>query len=956
MRSRRLFAQRLFVLAVACAAPAVAEQSAYAVGEQNARLSGTVLEAGTGVPMPGAKVTIRSEAMIGGSKSTMTDDDGRFDFLSIPHGSYDVTVEYEGLQPIKRRVKLQLGETRTLKLDFAAELAQGETTKIFEERTRIDSEKVSTGRVLTAEQQSKIATGRSYQNIVQQLPGVVGGGNPVMAGGSLRHNRYLVDGLDITDPVSNTFSSNFNFDAIGQVDTSLLAIDAQYNSLGGVINLVTKRGSDKFSVDTSFYFNHQALSSGARAGSQLYEGRLLDQSDPRPPNAGYQFNLNVSGPIVKQKLWFYISTELRYTAQAVVPGPPLNVQHATREFYGAYPRIKLTWAPSARHRLELSFNADPAWIYNTVQTNSTANEAETIQRQGGNFASLNYDWFASDNVIFNLQTGVVYSNIAVEPIAGDRVSPRHTDAANNIAWNNAGQARFVDDKRIRVQFDPNVTWVKKGWLGQHTFKAGLQGQFLRHYYYTATPGNSTYLDDTSADGTVLSRDPTSTERPYGCVPVDPNPKMGSSATPCYQVNTFDPAVAQVRYGFAVGAFLQDTWKPVSWLTVVPGLRVDYGYTQNSRGETVQNLLGFGPRLGLNIDLTRDGKTLLKMAYGRANEVVSLLPTFSADATYQTSTWQYTRGTGRFDRFVTSSGGGDGYDLRGRCDDGSLRMECGNAKLSLTPPHSDSVTVSVERELFANLIGSITYSYRKISFQWEDIELNAQSSLDGSRYVNFADPTKGNVYAYRPSESAFRRYNGVDFAVSGSPSANWTVFVAYTLSFLDGTSDDQISLLRNDMPRDLRFYGYLADDHRHQLKVQSSYTFHGLTGGVNMTYMSGAPATRIYRQNKPDSSGYVGRYSWRGLDPAADPNDIRKWTELRSPDLVELNVRLQYDMHELIKQHLSVIVDLFNLLDLSTPVGGSNQAGFENRDIVTTFGTVLGRQTPFRAQFGVRYQF
>ena len=64
---------------------------------------------------------------------------------------------------------------------------------------------------------------------------------------------------------------------------------------------MTKRGSDKFAVDTSFYFNHQKLSSGSRAGTQLYEGRLLDQSDPRPPNAQYQFNLNVSGPIVKQK-------------------------------------------------------------------------------------------------------------------------------------------------------------------------------------------------------------------------------------------------------------------------------------------------------------------------------------------------------------------------------------------------------------------------------------------------------------------------------------------------------------------------------------------------------------------------------------------------------------------------------------------------------------------------------
>ena len=73
------------------------------------------------------------------------------------------------------------------------------------------------------------------------------------------------------------------------------------------------------------------------------------------------------------------------------------------------------------------------------------------------------------------------------------------------------------------------------------------------------------------------------------------------------------------------------------------------------GKRFRTCVYFGPRLGLNIDLTRDGKTLLKMAYGRANEVVSLLPTFSADATYQTSTWQYTRGTGRFDRFVTFVG-------------------------------------------------------------------------------------------------------------------------------------------------------------------------------------------------------------------------------------------------------------------------------------------------------------
>ena len=96
MRTRRLFAQRLLVLTTLLTVPAVMEEPAQAVGEQNARLQGTILEAGTGVPMPGAKVTVRSDALIGGSKSILTDDEGRFDFLSLPHGTYEVTIEYEG--------------------------------------------------------------------------------------------------------------------------------------------------------------------------------------------------------------------------------------------------------------------------------------------------------------------------------------------------------------------------------------------------------------------------------------------------------------------------------------------------------------------------------------------------------------------------------------------------------------------------------------------------------------------------------------------------------------------------------------------------------------------------------------------------------------------------------------------------------------------------------------------
>lgn len=942
-------------------------RQAHAVGEQNARLRGTVVEAGTNVPMPGARVELRSEALIGGPRKAISDEEGRFDFPLIPPGRYDVTVTYEGLKPTRRRVTLELGQTETLRIAVSAEAAKTETLVVVEERKRLDTDKVSTGRVLSADSQARIATSRRYQDVVQQVPGVSGGSNPVMAGGSFRHNRYLVDGLDITDPVSNTFSANFNFDAIAQMDLLLLAVDAQYNSLGGVINLVTKRGSDRFQLDASLFINHQSLSVGSRAGGQLYEGRLRDQSDPPPPNASYQANLNFGGPLVKQKLWFYLSAQYWYRLSSVVPGPPLNSQHTPLDRHDVYTRLKLTWAPAPRHRVELSLNSDPAWISNirnlnpaNGNTNSYTGESEYYQRQGGVFGILNYDWFIRDNLIFGVQTGLQLTTITTGAQNGDEISSSYFDRASTVTWNAADAATLVDDKRWRFQLDPTLTWVKRGWLGQHTFKAGAQFQYLRYYQLGGTPGNSIYTDDTAqmADGGALQRDTTSVDRPFGCNPLQPNPRMGLAATPCSRFTSYEPRRAQVRDGYALGVFLQDMWKPTDWLTIVPGLRVDYGTSKNSRGEVTHNLLGFGPRIGASIDLLRDGKLLLKAAYGRSNEVGTLRIAANADAGAAQSTWEWTRAAGtngRFDRFVGSQGGDRGYDLRGRCSDGSWNADCGNAALSLRPPQADFVTASLEREVARNVSVSLTYTYRLLSNLWEDIQINAQRRLDGGDNAQFGDKSRGGVVAYRPTAEATRRYNGLDLVLAGSPSPSWQFMVAYTLSFLDGTVDDQLSTFRDDPPRDFRFYGYLADDHRHQLKANGSYTWRGLSLGVNMAFLTGAPATRLYQ----GPLGYVVRYGWRGTDPAADPNDVRKWTELRSPDVLDIALRAQYDLHSITQQHISAIVDVFNLLDLSSPANtGSNttnQSGFESRNSAS-YGAVTNRQVPFRVQFGVRYQY
>ena len=171
------------------------------------RLRGSVVEAGTNVPMPGRRWSC-GESLIGGPRRATTDEEGRFDFPSSRPAATRSSSATRDSSPRAAASRWSQPDRETLRIPLSAEQEQTETLVVVEERKRLDSDKVSTGRVLSAESQAKIATTRRYRDVVQQVLGVSGGANPVMAGGSFRHNRYLVDGLDITDPVSNTFSAN----------------------------------------------------------------------------------------------------------------------------------------------------------------------------------------------------------------------------------------------------------------------------------------------------------------------------------------------------------------------------------------------------------------------------------------------------------------------------------------------------------------------------------------------------------------------------------------------------------------------------------------------------------------------------------------------------------------------------------------------------------------------------
>ncbi|HNN97681.1 MAG TPA: carboxypeptidase-like regulatory domain-containing protein, partial [Pseudomonadota bacterium] len=189
--------------------------AAYAVGEQDGRISGVVTEKQTGVAMPGVRVRLTGKNLIGGARNTATADDGSYEFIALPPGPYEVELTIEGLQvkPLRRKIVVRQGETFPLNIPWSPEEAKQELKVIYEERKMTKPDSTQTGTVLTADQQARVATARSYQSIAQQVAGVTGGANPNIKGAMNAHNRYMVDGLDITDPVTNTFSANINFDS-----------------------------------------------------------------------------------------------------------------------------------------------------------------------------------------------------------------------------------------------------------------------------------------------------------------------------------------------------------------------------------------------------------------------------------------------------------------------------------------------------------------------------------------------------------------------------------------------------------------------------------------------------------------------------------------------------------------------------------------------------------------------
>ena len=933
----------LLVLLVLALVPTLA----LAAGENYGRVSGYVYDP-TGTALSDVPLTIRGPALQQPISRT-SGEDGRYEFDLLPPGQdYAIEVAVEGFTPIKlQSIVVRLGQTTPVdvKLEVLTETQAVATYTINEQvNPIINPDSAQTGAVVTAEKAAQTPIFTQPQGIAQLVAGVGPGNAPSLRGGLSRWGKFYVDGMDTTDVSDGSISSTMNFYAVENFEIITGGLDAQYNALGVVQNIVTKTGSNRFTYDAALVL--QPSWAGAKtqfsSNQATSAGGLLQTTGPQAVTTFYSPVLAIGGPIVKDRLWFYLSGQMNFSLRETPLTFNGEQENRPKDTRTNLARLKLTWQPGARDRLSFAVNVDRNTISNNYSNANTALEAESRIARGGYFLIANYDHNFTDNVLFQLQTGATYKNVYQGPQNDDLDAVAHVDTKNNNFATGSSNSlsgytgNYSTENKYRFQFDPTVLFK----LGDHQMKAGFQAGYLLGDQDLGTSGNLRYLD---SGGVCNPEDPSTASF---C-----NTRQSFySADGVAGTNTTSASVAQL------GAFLQDRWTLNRQLTLVLGLRADVArlYGNNT---FVTNLVGIGPRVSATYDVTNDRKTLLKAHYGRSNEMgdVFIAQHANPDLLQYTSTFNQTS--------KTFADCGPGTPLA----TGACAVAGGATGRTFdkthTPPSVDEVSLGLHREVAPGAVVGVDLTYRRYNNMWIDEEVNQIWDASGTRVIGYADPERPNqtVYRIRNPKDAWRDYRGGDLWVQGNVG-RWNLLTSYTLGFNNGTVGSYFDGYGANPRLKYLFEGPMPDDIRHTLKGAVGYsTPFGLDVNLRARYLTGTPlwqyqtlnssttgapgSTTYYRS--PRGTGYAVNSGTANFN---DPNTIQ---ELRNPSQFILDAQVRYDVGHLVKlgqNRMELMLLITNVLNNTDATALYDQYGNAN------YGLVRSRSnSPIAGQLTLRFR-
>jgi len=301
-----------------------------AQGVTSAAFSGVVLDS-DGKPLPGVSITVK-HLPTGTVFETQTRVDGRFDLPSVRVGGpYTIIATLQGFSPETiTDIVVKLGENRELKITLQQAKIEVGVTVTAPNPVISQSRTGAAQNVTTAVIETMPSIGRTFDDFARVSPQVDGrgGGAFSAAGRNNRYNSIQIDGAVNNDLFGLNSSGTpglaapISLDAVQEFQLVLAPYDVRYGGFTGAgLNAITRYGTNSFSGSAYYFYRDQTLVGGGP-----------DQT-PYGTFSNKQYGVRLGGPIIKDKLYFFISGESG--RQTVPPTWVINDTGASNDFGGA---------------------------------------------------------------------------------------------------------------------------------------------------------------------------------------------------------------------------------------------------------------------------------------------------------------------------------------------------------------------------------------------------------------------------------------------------------------------------------------------------------------------------------------------------------------------------------------------------------------------------------------------
>ncbi|MBV9215753.1 MAG: TonB-dependent receptor [Acidobacteria bacterium] len=272
----------------------------------------------------GAILTLTNKAALDQSLKTTTNASGDFAFDNLAAGNYSLQIEAPGMASTTKDLRLDSGQMLVVRVDLTAAISESVT--VDEEEGLLSTSDTTTSNVVRVETIKMLPLRTdSYQNAIQLTPGAIRDrdGNDYIKGASAGQSAYTVNGVDVTDPATGKLAFDIPLEASQSVQIQENPYSAEFGKFsGGVTNLQTKGGGDKFKVSLARFFptTHNVFS------------KTVDSFRPR---------ITFSGPVIKHRLNFLQSLEYRFS-RSYVPNLPKPDNNVVQEGLNSFTQLDLT--------------------------------------------------------------------------------------------------------------------------------------------------------------------------------------------------------------------------------------------------------------------------------------------------------------------------------------------------------------------------------------------------------------------------------------------------------------------------------------------------------------------------------------------------------------------------------------------------------------------------------------